>query len=164
MMMTSQLGLLTETYCILDFSSLGILLSQPITPDSRYDFIADIQGKLIKIQCKTAYPEANDIISIITSSKNWNNGIRRFYTNDIDYFYTYYNNQGYLLPTNLVTEKQRSKRIRLGEKTQYHSNNASATYGVDYRMEEVLKRDFSYTADRVKIEELKFHQRNNLSN
>ena len=159
MMMTSQLGLITEVHCQLDFSSLGILLSQPIVSDSRYDFIADINGQLIKIQCKTAYPEENNIISIVTSSKNWNSGVRHFYKNDIDYFYTYYKEQGYLIPISIIGESQRNKRIRMGNKNQYHSNNANATYGVDYMLETVLQRDFNYISEKVLVEDKKFHQR-----
>lgn len=156
---TSQLGLLTEVHCQLDFSSLGILLSQPIISDSRYDYIADINNHLIKIQCKTAHPEKNDIISIVTSSKNWNTGVRHYYKNDIDYFYTYYNNQGYLLPMNIISDKQKNKNIRLGPKEQYHSNNINAIYGVDYTVEKVLERDFNYISERVLVEDIKFHTR-----
>ena len=135
------------------------MLSQPIISDSRYDFIADINGKLIKIQCKTAHPEKNDIISITTSSKNWNNGIRHYYKEDIDYFYTYYNNQSYLLPINIISDKQRNKNIRLGKKEQYHSNNLNAIYGDDYTLEKILEQDFNYVAEKAMVEDMKFHQR-----
>ena len=47
------LGLTTELQCQLAFSKLNIVLSKPITQDSRYDYIADINGELIRIQCKT---------------------------------------------------------------------------------------------------------------
>ena len=156
---TSQLGLLTEVHCQLDFSSLGILLSQPIISDSRYDYIADINNHLIKIQCKTAHLEENNIISIVTSSKNWNSGVRHYYINDIDYFYTYFNNQGYLFPMNIISDKQRKKNIRLGEKNQYHSNNKNAIYGDDYTMEKVLERDFGYKSEKMLVEDMKFHAR-----
>lgn len=156
---TSQLGLLTEVYCQLDFSALGILLSKPIISDSRYDFIADVNGVLLKIQCKTAHPENNDIISITTSSKNWNNGIRHYYKGQIDYFYTYYNNQGYLLPINIIKDKQRNRNIRLGQKNQYQSNNINAIYGSDYEIEKVLKENFNYCAEKVLVENMKFHKR-----
>ena len=46
-------GLLTELRCELDFTNLGYVVSKPITADSRYDYIVDINGRLLKIQCKT---------------------------------------------------------------------------------------------------------------
>ena len=46
---TSQKGLLTEINCQNDFTRCGILLSQPIINDSRYDFIADINGNFYRI-------------------------------------------------------------------------------------------------------------------
>ena len=51
---TSQKGLLTEINCQNDFTRCGILLSQPIINDSRYDFIADINGSFYRIQCKSS--------------------------------------------------------------------------------------------------------------
>ena len=55
MNITNQLGQLTELWCQLDFCERGIVLSQPTNPSSRYDFIADINNKLYRIQCKTAH-------------------------------------------------------------------------------------------------------------
>lgn len=92
MNITNILGQLTELKCQIDFCERGIVLSQPINPSSRYDFIADINGKLYRIQCKTAHPETNDRISITIQSKNWNNGERHNYIGEIDYFYTNWNN------------------------------------------------------------------------
>ena len=57
---TTQKGLLTEIQCQKDFSERGILLSQPIINDSRYDYLADINKKIYKIQCKSASPVAED--------------------------------------------------------------------------------------------------------
>ena len=98
---TKQKGLITELHCQLDFSNLGILLSVPICEDSRYDYIADINGQLIKIQCKTcSVGEDGSYIRFSTRSTRSNTGesYQRYYTKEeIDYFYTSYNNQGYLV-------------------------------------------------------------------
>lgn len=156
----TQLGLTTELLCQLDFSQRNILLSQPITNDSRYDFIADIDGELIKIQCKTAKPKNNDIITISSASKNWNSGEIHNYIGQIDYFYTNYNNQGYLLPIDLFSEKNREKSIRLGSVEQYNSNNDTATYGEKYKIDNVLKRDFAkFDYNIIKIEDGECHNR-----
>lgn len=138
MNITNILGQLTELKCQIDFCERGIVLSQPTNPSSRYDFIADIKGKLYRIQCKTAHLESNDRISIAVQSKNWNNGVLHNYIGEVDYFYTNWNNQGYLLPIELCTETNRQKFLRLGTPDQYSSNNSNALYGEDYKIEKVL--------------------------
>ena len=68
-----QAGLITEISCQYDFSKFGIVLYAPITTDSRSDFIADLNGKLIKIQCKTSREaEDGNSFSFSTCSTNWN--------------------------------------------------------------------------------------------
>ena len=47
---TEILGRTTELECQLAFTKLNIVISQPITPDSRYDYIADIDNKLYRIE------------------------------------------------------------------------------------------------------------------
>jgi hypothetical protein len=47
-------GNITEMECMLAFMQLGFEISIPFGEDSRYDFIADINDKLYKIQCKTS--------------------------------------------------------------------------------------------------------------
>lgn len=139
MNITNILGQLTELKCQIDFCERGIVLSQPTNPSSRYDFIADINGKLYRIQCKTAHLEENDRISITVQSKNWNSGERHNYIGEIDYFYTNWNNQGYLLPIALCTETNKQKFLRLGKPKQYANNNYNALYGKDYEIEKILK-------------------------
>lgn len=139
MNITNVLGQLTELKCQIDFCERGIVLSQPTNPSSRYDFIADINGKLYRIQCKTAHLESNDRISITVQSKNWNNGERHSYVGEVDYFYTNWNDQGYLLPIELCTETNKQKFLRLGEPSQYTNNNCNALYGKDYEIEKILK-------------------------
>lgn len=47
-----QIGYLTELQCMTEFLKMGYNISLPYGGHSRYDFIADIEGKLIKIQVK----------------------------------------------------------------------------------------------------------------
>lgn len=98
MQINTTKGLLTEIQCQLAFSSLGILVSQPITSDSRYDFIVDINNKLYRIQCKT--PEmTTGGFSIRCHTKNWNTKILTKYDEtQIDFFYTVFNDESYLVP------------------------------------------------------------------
>ena len=52
--------------CMLSFMQLGYEISIPFGEDSRYDFIADINDKLYKIQCKTSSEivEENTVLAI----------------------------------------------------------------------------------------------------
>ena len=153
MNLTNQLGQLTELQCQIDFCQRGIILSQPTNPSSRYDFIADINGILYRIQCKTAHLEDNDRISISVKSKNWNSGERHGYINDIDFFYTSWNKKGYLIPITLCKETNREKFLRLGKPEQYHSNNTNAIYGSDYEMDVILsKLDINYSNKIITLE------------
>lgn len=51
---TQQKGTATELHCILDLTNLGIRCLKPVDESSKYDVVADLNGKFIRIQCKTA--------------------------------------------------------------------------------------------------------------
>ena len=51
---TQQKGTATELHCILDLTNLGIRCLKPVDESSIYDVVADLNGKFIRIQCKTA--------------------------------------------------------------------------------------------------------------
>lgn len=152
MNITNQLGQLTELWCQIDFCERGIVLSQPTNPSSRYDFIAEIDGKLYRIQCKTAHRESNDRISIRVISKNWSSGEIHNYLNQVDYFYTHWEGKGYLLPIESCTETNREKFIRLGNESQYNNNNVNAIYGRDIEFDVVINKIAPSLPDRLTIE------------
>ena len=151
MNITTQLGLLTELQCQYAFSERGISLSQPIVPDCRYDYIADINGELIKIQCKTAHSEPNNIIRFLVSSKNWNTGDRHNYIGEIDYFYTYWDNNHFLIPISIISDTQKEKRLRLGNPSDYATQN-NATYAQDYFLDKILLEKFNFTSEKLILE------------
>ena len=137
MFSTIQAGLLTELKCQEEFSSYGILLSQPIISDSRYDFIADINYKLYKIQCKTcSVAEDESYISFATSTKNWNTKDIHYYSeNEIDFFYTYYKGKSYLVP---VCEAQnKTKTLRFFTSSNNHNG---ISWAKDYEFSVILKK------------------------
>jgi hypothetical protein len=51
---TQKKGTLTELHCIMDLTELGIRTLTPIDEASKYDVVADLNGKFIRIQCKTS--------------------------------------------------------------------------------------------------------------
>lgn len=131
---TTQKGLLTELQCQTDFSNYGILLSQPIVNDSRYDYIADIDGELYKIQCKSCTTtESEDAISFRCSNKNWNNGKYKSYKGDIDFFYTCYKGKGYLIPIDEASSRSKTLRFYSDQ-----PNNSNISWAKDYEFEKVI--------------------------
>lgn len=51
---TRAKGNITELQCISKFFEYGIECSVPYGNGAKYDFIADIKGSLIRIQCKSS--------------------------------------------------------------------------------------------------------------
>lgn len=98
---TKRKGLATELQCQLFFTQLGYNISVPLGEDCRYDFILDVQGKLLRVQVKTCREENNGIVFKVQSThlSATKGSISHSYTkNDIDVFATFYNNQCYLIP------------------------------------------------------------------
>lgn len=116
MLDSKQVGNLTELQCITAFYELGYRVSLPYGENSRYDFIADIDGILKRVQVKTCKPsEDGSVISFPCRSTRVNsNGCyhRRYTEDEIDYFCTYYNNQCYLIPVN---ECSNEKKLRFSK-------------------------------------------------
>ena len=54
MLNTHFLGKITELQVAEAFLQRGFQVCQPLVSDSRYDFIVDINGRLLKIQVKTS--------------------------------------------------------------------------------------------------------------
>lgn len=143
---TQSIGNVNELKCLIGFIELGYDCSIPYGNNSKYDFIADINGKLLKIQCKSSnYAKRDGIVdknafSIDTTSgcSNTKETIRRTYSKDeIDYFATCWNNKIYLIP---VEECKTSKTLRLNPpKTNIPYFSAS-----DYELEKVLGENLMF--------------------
>ena len=107
-----QKGNLTELKCLSAFYELGYQCSIPYGENSRYDFIADIDGKLIRVQCKTSREVDVGVIEFPcrSSRSNTHSNLQRRYTaNEIDYFCTFWDGKCYLIP---VTECSITKILR----------------------------------------------------
>ncbi len=140
---TQQKGLSTELHCILDLTNLGIRCLKPIDESSKYDVVADLNGRFIRIQCKTAswaidtaQSEAAFTIRTYCQTTNTKSTAHYKYSkDDIDYFYTWFNGQGYLVSIEEatgVTFRWRYEYPSSGQKQGIHIAN-------DYKIEEVLK-------------------------
>lgn len=105
---TKQVGDVNELKCITSLIELGYECSIPYGDSSRYDFIADINGKLLKFQCKSSRNPINKkgerdescfCFNCTTSTTNTKKTIIKSYDkNEVDYFITYFNGNCYVVP------------------------------------------------------------------
>ena len=130
---SKQKGNLTELQCITAFYELGYQISIPYGENSRYDFIADINGKLIKVQVKTSSTKDEGKsfeFSCRSTRVNAQGSLSRTYTaEEIDYFCTYFNNKCYLIP---ISECSRSKKLRLEPPAS--SQKVGINMAIDYEL------------------------------
>lgn len=138
-MTTKQKGNLTELQCLASFVELGYNVSIPYGEDSKYDFIADINGALIKVQVKTSSLKNNTTDAIMFSCRSTHknsNGISnvKYTKNEIDYFATYWENKCYLVP---VEETSTEKTLRF---TPPKNNCSNINYAKDYELEIQLSK------------------------
>ncbi len=140
---TQQKGLLTELHCIEDITKLGYQCLKPLNDSSKYDVVIDLQGRFYRIQCKTAKwvtdtVEANVAFEIATCciTTNTKKTTRYKYSaNEIDYFYTWMNGQGYLVSV------QEASGLTFRWRYEYPKSNQKQGIHIadSYKIEEVLK-------------------------
>ena len=134
---TQYKGTITELQVATYLLSLGYNVSQPLTQDSKYDLIVDVNHKLLRLQVKTA--RLNDRTqgqSIKFNCRSTTNNVRecrqRYYSiEEVDYFATYWNNEVFLIP---VSECSAEKTLWIEK-----PSNPRSTYAYDYRAKEVLQ-------------------------
>lgn len=129
----NQKGRITEIQCELYFTQNNILLSKPICQDSRYDYIMEYNKHLYKIQCKSSTFK-EDKIEFRTHMNNIRQNTTTYYSEeDVDFFYTYYDGTGYLIPFNKAGKG--STILRFTSKT---PNNPTIRWAKDYEADKIL--------------------------
>lgn len=131
---SQQKGIVTEMAVATYLLKLGYNVSQPFCQDSKYDLIVDVNGKLLRLQVKTSREASATSItfncrSTTTNVRNCKH--RRYSSEDIDYFATYWDNKVYLVP---ISECSTQKSLHLER-----ANRQDWSYAEDYLAEEVLK-------------------------
>ena len=132
MLSPKQIGNLTELQCITAFYELGYRVNVPYGEDSRYDFIADVDGNLIKVQVKSCRLITEDVIKFSCRSTRVNSTHsfhKKYSKQEIDYFATYYNGVCYLIP---VEECSDEKTLRLTQTK--NGQEKRVNYAVDYEL------------------------------
>ena len=138
---SKEKGNLTELQCITAFYKLGYQVSIPYGENSRYDFIADVDGKLIRVQVKTSSIKKNTqgAISFATVSTRINstqNITHRYTKNEIDYFATYWQEQCYLIPVEETASREKTLRFI----PPANGQTKGITFAKDYELEVQLAK------------------------
>ena len=133
---TKRQGSIVELKVVAELLNFGEV-SIPYGNNARYDCILDFQGKLLKIQIKTARMVDDNRFSIPFANTRSNAGgnVRKVYTAEqVDYIATYYRNQLYLFPTGNHTN---SMTISFS----YPENGLKKLINLadDYKVENILK-------------------------
>ena len=138
MLTSKQIGNITEVESMLAFLKLGHNVLQPYGDCERYDFVADVNGKFYKIQCKTASSddEGNTFkISCRSSHRVDGKCVNEKYTSDdVDYFCTVWDGKCYLIPQ---SECSHSKKLRLVAPENGQVKGIS--FAKDYEIETILQ-------------------------
>lgn len=138
---TQSVGNITELKCLLKFIELGYECSIPYGNGAKYDFVADVNGQMLRIQCKSANAiksQKSDNVeafsfSTICSTTNTQKTVRhRYDKTQIDYFATVFNEQVYLIP---VDECSTSKTLRFIPPA---NNNKNYNKAEDYEIEKII--------------------------
>lgn len=121
------------------FLKLGYNVLTPFGDCERYDFVADVHGKFLKIQCKSASTKDNGkTIQFGCKSTHYKGGhcIHEKYTKEeIDYIATFWEEQCYLVP---VEECGTEKRLRFSKPENYQKDRVS--FAKDYTLELTLSK------------------------
>ena len=138
MLSSHFIGEITEQEVALEFLKLGILISKPLVQSSKYDFVADINHKLYKIQVKTGSFKEDAYLEFATSTSHTNTQgtVNLSYSEqDVDFFATMHQGQCYLIPYDLCGK--RAQRIR------FVPTKSGQTKGIlfakDFRLEDIIK-------------------------
>ena len=133
------IGEITEQEVALAFLKQGILLSKPLVQSSRYDFIADINNKLYKIQVKTGNFKENAYLEFATSTSHTNTKgtLNISYTaDDVDFFATMYEGQCFLIPYDLCGK--RNQRIRFVPAQ--NGQTKGILFAKDFKLEDMIQK------------------------
>lgn len=134
-------GEITELQVAQSFLAHGIQVSKPLVSDSRYDFIVDINHKLLRIQVKTCSIGPNEeYFGFKTCSTHTNTKrtvMHNYSTEDVDYFATIYNNNCYIVPVSIVGNREFRLRLKPTKNGQVKNIN----FAEQFMLEKFLSSD-----------------------
>lgn len=148
---TQSIGNVNELQCLTAFVQLGYECSIPFGNGAKYDFIVDVEGKLIRIQCKSSHYVNNKGIvdynafsfSTCSQTTNTKKTVRHTYnSSQVDYFATYFNGNVYVVP---VDECSTNKTLRLCPPS---NGNKSYNRAENYLLENLFTQSKHYSESK----------------
>ena len=122
----TQIGDITEYKFALYCMEHNIPISKPMNNNLPYDFIIDLNGKLLKIQVKAGYDSKSQnsfIFNTRSTSKNFNEVVEKTYEDKIDAFITQYHaipNKFFFIPIEKASKG--SMVMYFGDNPKYNQN------------------------------------------
>ena len=155
---TQSIGNANELKCIARFIELGCECSIPYGNSAKYDFIADTNFGLLKIQCKSSnrvkrkdgsYDDAFQIDTTTVTINTKETIVMNYSKDQIDYFATSFENQVYLIP---VEECNTSKTLRFSPP---RNNNQNYNKAEDYEIEKIIEvhKDFNIRKNVIQTQQ-----------
>ena len=89
---STSIGAVGESAAIYNFTKRNIPILKPFSDNSRYDFVVDIFGKLLKIQCKTTIctrDERSFMQFQLCSTNGFTAEHYKYTEEDIDFYFLY---------------------------------------------------------------------------
>ena len=140
---STSIGVVGESAAIYNFTRRNIPILKPFSDNSRYDFVVDIFGKLLKIQCKTSQKihEGAYIRFNICSTNGFTGEHYKYTEEDIDFYFLYCIENGYcgLIPINSVIG---IADIRLRLSNPKNNNFNKVRFAKDYNFDLMVNRLF----------------------
>ena len=128
-------GDVNELRCMLAFEERGYCVSIPFDGSSKYDFVADVEGKLLRIQCKSSHYYKDDTsiaFSCSCSTTNTQKTVRHAYSKQqIDYFMTTFGSYVFLVPVEETTNSDKILRLKEPKNNQIETINIASDYLFD---------------------------------
>ena len=134
---SKTVGEMSEAVCMTELLKKNIPVSLPWGDNQPYDMIMDYNGKLYKLQCKTARTVIeNETFLIPTCSihSNMYNTYKSSYEGLIDFFISFYQNEIYLIPIEKATKSEFRMRLAPCKNNQTKGIN----FASDYKLEKQL--------------------------
>lgn len=141
-MQPKERGVLTEAIVLSRLLEFGVDVSQPFGDNSRYDFIADVDGELSRVQVKTAREEHSGNGTIVFNTQSVKSNISQNrtedYNGDIDAFVAYYPDTDTCYWVDIDEAAKSEMCLRVNEAG---NNHPSINWAEDYELGNVLDRN-----------------------
>ena len=131
---TKRKGNITEMKTMLSFMENGWNVLTPYGDCERYDYVVDIGGKFLRMQCKTAAKD-KDGFYITCKSMSWDGKCVPYSKDEIDYFVTFYEGKTYLIPV----EKAGRSSFKLRTEPTKTGQQVGINWAKEYEMDIITK-------------------------